>query len=120
ATWTEDSGYRLSPSVITGGFGDVGAIKDLDGTILLYVHYPTDFGCPLGAGAAQGCQQIRMARSSDGLTFKVYAGNILAPPSGNSEYDDPDVFITASGRWRMLFGDASRTAGNKMRIADRQ
>jgi hypothetical protein len=120
ATWTEDAGYRLTPSVITGGFGDVGAIQDVDGTILLYVHYTTDFGCPNGGGSVQGCQQIRMARSTDGLNFKVYAGNILAPPTGTSEYDDPDVFITPSGRWRMLFGDASRTAGNKLRIADRQ
>jgi hypothetical protein len=118
-TWTEDAGYRLAPSIITGGFGDVGAITDVDGTILLYVHYTTDFGCPNGAGAPQGCQQIRMARSTDGLNFKVYAGNILAPAAGTGEFDDPDVFITPSGQWRMLYGDVNK-GSTKLRIANRQ
>lgn len=120
ATWTEDAGYRLSASIATGGFGDVGAITDVDGSILLYVHYTTDFGCPNSGGSAVGCQQIRMARSTDGLNFKVYAGAILTPPAGTTEFDDPDVFITPGGRWRMLYGEANRSTGNKLRIADRQ
>lgn len=117
-TWTQDGGYRLG--VLGGaGFIDTAAITDVDGSILLYVGYVLDFGCPNGAGTAQGCVPIRMARSTDGLNFKVYAGNVLTPPSGPTRYADPDVFITPSGRWRMLFGDVSRS-GNRLRIADRQ
>lgn len=120
ASWTEDAGFRLgvisfSPQAYIGP----GAIMDVDGTILLYVTYITDFNCTQGAGTPTGCGPIRMARSSDGLNFKVYAGNVLMPGSGPIRYDDPDIFITPSGRWRILFGEGNR-GSNKLRIADRQ
>lgn len=54
-----------------------------------------------------------------GLNFKVCLGNVLTPGSGPIAFQGPDVFITPSGRWRMLFGESSR-GNNKMRIADGQ
>lgn len=119
-TWTQDAGSRLGMLALnTLGFGDVGAINDVDGSILLYVTYIVDYGCSQGPGTPTGCAPIRMARSTDGLNFSVYTGNILTPGAGPISYADPDVFITPSGRWRMLFGEGSRGV-NKMRIADRQ
>lgn len=117
ATWTEDAGERFG---FDGkGYLDVDAITDTDGSVLLYFGFTTDFGCTGGAGTPTGCFQIRMARSTDGLNFKIYAGNVLAPGNGTGQYQDPDVFIGIDGTWRMLFGDAS-SGGNKLRMAVRQ
>jgi hypothetical protein len=119
ATWTEDPGYRLTGTFANQNFIDVAAIKDTDGAILLYVGYG-DFGCFNGPGTATGCVPLRMARSTDGLNFTMYAGNILTPPAGVTQYADPDVFIAADGKWRMLFGDVPGNGSNKLRMAERQ
>jgi hypothetical protein len=47
---------------------------DTDGSVLMFVGYHA-FTCP-PTGATSNCQTIRMARSADGLDFKVHQGSI--------------------------------------------
>jgi len=118
-TWIEDTGPRLHVSMGTAFYTDPDAIVDTDGSIVLYVGYFTDGSCSQGAGTATGCVPIRMARSTDGgLTFTMYAGNVITPGPGASVFVDPDVFIDAAGKWPMLYGDTNHGV-NLLRIADR-
>jgi hypothetical protein len=118
ASWVEDNGYRLDAGE-NSGYIDVDAIIDTDGAFLLYVGYVKDFNCVTGAGTSTGCVPIRAARSTDGLNFTFYTGNMLTPGSGPVQLADPDVFIAADGKWRMLFGEVT-SSGAKLRVAERQ
>lgn len=104
-TWTEDAGYRLSadPGITVE---DPSAIIDTDGSVLLYVKYLPSFSCGSGAGKLGGCSSIRMARAADGLSFAMYAGDVVHPPTNvvdNAIYASPDVFVGIDGTWRMQF-----------------
>jgi hypothetical protein len=118
-TWIEDVGPRLHVTSGPGFYTDPDAIVDADGSIILYVGKVTDGSCAQSAGTTTGCVPIRMARSTDGLTFTMYAGNVLTPGAGAAVFADPDVFIDPSGKWHMLYGDTNHGV-NLLRIADRQ
>ena len=121
-TWAQDPGYRLISGKQSTGFGDPVAIVDTDGTILLYFGYVLDFNCMNRSGTAQGCVPIRLARSTDGLNFSIYSGNVLTPGSGPIQLADPDVFVGLDGRWRMLFGEAvgPGVTSARLRYAERE
>jgi sucrose-6-phosphate hydrolase SacC (GH32 family) len=112
-------GPRLHVTSGPGFYTDPDAIVDADGSIILYVGKVTDGSCAQSAGTTTGCVPIRMARSTDGLTFTMYAGNVLTPGAGAAVFADPDVFIDPSGKWHMLYGDTNHGV-NLLRIADRQ
>jgi len=102
ATWTQDSGYRLTGS--NDGTNSVSyvdpEVKILsDGSRAMFLSYQTQTRTSSGP---VGTSTIRLATSTDGTTFTMAPIDILAT-SGQIVLD-PDVVQLANGTWVMLYG----------------
>lgn len=110
-SWTVEDGFRLgtpySNTPQRESFIDPGVIQDSDGTVYLYFGYVTDWSCMENGGTPKGCVPLRVARSSDGLNFKVDSGNVIEPGPGATQIGDPDVFIGPDGKWLVLYASVS-------------
>lgn len=110
-TWKIEEGFRLGTPYgakpLLESFIDPAVMQDNDGTIYLYFGYVTDWRCMEGAGTPQGCVPLRVARSSDGLNFKMDEKNAITPGPGATQIGDPDPFVGPDGKWILLFADVS-------------
>ena len=117
-TWTQDIGYRLGTRPRPGGqaYVDPDVVLQADGTFLMYIAY-SEFEPECGG---LGCQRIRLARSTDGLSFVLDSNDLLKASPGSALFSlvDPDVYQAADGRWYMLYGEHG-TAPPQLRVAIR-
>lgn len=108
-TWTEDAGLRIQ-GVTNSGYGEPNAVIDTDGSVLVYTGFQV-FGCSQ-ADPTANCFEIKLARSTDGLNFKVYKEDVV---SSTSQLIDGNLFVGLDGKMRLLLG-VQGTGGNPQRM----
>lgn len=96
ATWTREGRITISGLSTSRWDVDPDIIRLSNGSYRLY------FAAGLSAGLSN--KRIYSARSTDGLTFTLEAGERIGVPSGAADNVDPDVILLSNGTYRMYFG----------------